>query len=788
MSNHLSPIPITTSSFDPSPVLIPKGSNKTYSQTACEEGYLGETYIKPSSILTKASNKETLDEQCLQVVEENKADSHKYSQELGQAMQVSLGHTSSEIWDNNSLLLVQAPPTPVAGQIITNSVTNIPVIQTNTNPLPENTPYFNYSDKHLVSTIKEEEDEEFIPDSAQDTEEEEDEESDADSARDTWDENDDDESHSYINSNKLMAQNNPIRKVVYSNHYGTELKQGERKEEIEDNKEEDKTPNIQIATAMLITDATYSKIPVTKFSNNERKFEPITLSHMLPSVTTSMQVSRPLQPSIVQSIQDTDEFLSGSNYISNQQQRRKRRAATREEGRDKERYERLFRKMAAERKRSEQLHEKLSKAQWRMQIEIEQIRQQCESERAEFNREENQRRDREIERAKQDQEENLQRDMDRREDERRRNEQLNEERWNREQQINVQNTLNVQLQALLMHQSTSIFINQPFKSVDVSDLSFTKPTPAYLTDVQSLPNREGIQGCTLKGFPIYYGNDRWVPYLNTLLRHAKEQSWGHKELLLRVEDLSIFSIGMAEGVREYIENTDLESFRSPTDKEAIHGRSPEITRKLIHLIEWLCQHFYQPQKGDPRSLVYQLRLWHYQSLDLNGKVCLLHGDKILSNLKSRLKNNQPALCDDTYYEIITHIIMLSSAEIDNHITVRMKTALNLNVDNMSKLQLLQSILVEEAKMQANLQVFELKHRTNVKIRVYIPPPEDVSIINCRTPNKFSQIPINLLSGTEDSRNQESSKRLPIYEPIHRKDRSNILMEQIHSDNDTNQTL
>ena len=147
--------------------------------------------------------------------------------------------------------------------------------------------------------------------------------------------------------------------------------------------------------------------------------------------------------------------------------------------------------------------------------------------------------------------------------------------------------------------------------IDVSDLAYTKPLPEYMVNVQSLPNQESVKGCNLAGFPIYLGNERWIVYLNKLLRHAKGNSWGHRELLHKIEGLSIFPPGMQEGVREYIESVEMGTFRKTTDNVIIHGKSPEVTRKLIHLIEWLCRHFYQPTKGDPMAFVYSLCLIHY---------------------------------------------------------------------------------------------------------------------------------------------------------------------------------
>jgi hypothetical protein len=41
---------------------------------------------------------------------------------------------------------------------------------------------------------------------------------------------------------------------------------------------------------------------------------------------------------------------------------------------------------------------------------------------------------------------------------------------------------------------------------------------------------------------------------------------------------------MQEGVREYIESVEMGTFRRTTDNVVIHGKSPEVTRKLIHLI------------------------------------------------------------------------------------------------------------------------------------------------------------------------------------------------------------
>jgi hypothetical protein len=56
-----------------------------------------------------------------------------------------------------------------------------------------------------------------------------------------------------------------------------------------------------------------------------------------------------------------------------------------------------------------------------------------------------------------------------------------------------------------------------------------------MIDVESLPNPESVKGCTLTGFPIFYGDERWILYLNRLLRYAKGNSWGHRELLHKID-------------------------------------------------------------------------------------------------------------------------------------------------------------------------------------------------------------------------------------------------------------
>ena len=138
---------------------------------------------------------------------------------------------------------------------------------------------------------------------------------------------------------------------------------------------------------------------------------------------------------------------------------------------------------------------------------------------------------------------------------------------------------------------------------------------------------------------------------------------------------------MAEGVREYIEGVDMTTYRKPTDKVEVHGKSPEVTRKLIHLIEWLCLRWYTPLKGDPMQFVYLLRLWHYQSLDVNGKVCILHADKILPNLKERLKNCRRPIANEQLASIIINLIRQSSTELINQVKKRLQLKLDSNYDD-----------------------------------------------------------------------------------------------------------
>jgi hypothetical protein len=185
---------------------------------------------------------------------------------------------------------------------------------------------------------------------------------------------------------------------------------------------------------------------------------------------------------------------------------------------------------------------------------------------------------------------------------------------------------------------------------------------------------------------------------------------------------------MQEGVREYIESIELSTFRKIDDRPEIHGKSPETTRKLIFLVVWLCKNFYTPTKTDPMAQIYQLRLNHFQSIDQNGKANLLHADKILANLKLRLRNYDPPVSDDHLFKIITSLIANSSAELENKVDMLLQAKINMNVDERHKITLLQEVLVEEAKRAVNLHQFDLKNnKTQQQLRLYTPPPEDVSL-------------------------------------------------------------
>ena len=305
-------------------------------------------------------------------------------------------------------------------------------------------------------------------------------------------------------------------------------------------------------------------------------------------------------------------------------------------------------------------------------------------------------------------------------------EKLDKQRYDDEQaarnlQQQAQNEFNLKLLQSVQASNTPIVVQAPKSTapVDTTDLSYPNPRPEYMVDVESLPNPEGVKGCTLVGFPIYYGEERWVLYFNRLLRWAKTNSWGHRELLHKLEGLSIFLQGMQEGVREYIESVEIGSYRKPDDRPEIHGRSPESTRKLIHLISWLCKRFYTPSKVDPMAQVYQLRLHHFQSIDPNGKCSLLHADKVLANLKERLKNCQPAITEDHYFKIIMNLITYSSAELENKVELQLQLKATTSMGS-SKLEQLQEVLVDEARRAANLHSFDIKNNKSASphLRIY----------------------------------------------------------------------
>ena len=133
------------------------------------------------------------------------------------------------------------------------------------------------------------------------------------------------------------------------------------------------------------------------------------------------------------------------------------------------------------------------------------------------------------------------------------------------------------------------------------------------------------------------------------------------------------------------------------------------------------------------QFVYLLRLWHYQSLDAYNKVCLLHADKILPNLKERLRNSTPTITDEQFVNIIINLIRQSSAELENHVEQRLQLKLDNNYDtSKSKLSLLQELLVEEAKRTENVIRFVIKDKAGLTIRLYDPPPEDVSRMGSTT--------------------------------------------------------
>ena len=70
--------------------------------------------------------------------------------------------------------------------------------------------------------------------------------------------------------------------------------------------------------------------------------------------------------------------------------------------------------------------------------------------------------------------------------------------------------------------------------------------------------------------------------------------------------------------------------------------------------------------------------------------------------------------------------MNSSAELENLVETRLQMKVMSNSPDRSKLELLQEVLQEEAKKTMNLQLFELREKPGVTVRVYQPPPEDVA--------------------------------------------------------------
>ena len=70
--------------------------------------------------------------------------------------------------------------------------------------------------------------------------------------------------------------------------------------------------------------------------------------------------------------------------------------------------------------------------------------------------------------------------------------------------------------------------------------------------------------------------------------------------------------------------------------------------------------------------------------------------------------------------------MNSSADLENLVTTRFQMKEMNNRLEKSDLELLQEILEEESKKTMNLHLFELKGKPGTSVRVYQPPPEDVS--------------------------------------------------------------